>query len=285
MIKKKDFLELLRVKQWYKNVIIFIPLVFSGNFFNFEYILLTFIGFISLSLISSSYYIINDIKDIKKDEHHPEKKNRPITSGKISKGKAIFISSILFMASLVIAYFLSVYFLYMVIGLFFVSQFYTFYARDIIFLDIIIISINFVIRAISGSFLIEVDISPWIILSTFFISIFLVSGKREMEIGMKNFKNYRNHFNKNDKETLKVMEIISASSVIIFFSIYSILYEKYTLLISLPIAFYIIISYLHTKKICPEKIRNPEKFIFDLKNLIFLFIWFIIIITSLSIKS
>jgi len=276
----KDYLRLLRVEQWYKNVIIFISIIFSSNLFNEKMVFLTVLGFISLCFISSSSYIINDILDMKKDQNHPEKKNRPLTSGKIKKASAVTLSIILFVVSVVMAYFLSPLFLGAVLTLFIFSQAYTFYVRNIAFLDIIFISINFIIRAISGTFIINYPVSFWVILSTFFLSLFLVSSKRSLELLLKNAKDYRPGFKDTDKKVLNFLSVFSICNVFIFFSIYSILTEKATLLISLPVSIYIVLCFFRDLYSSPEKIRNPEKFIFQGKILLAFLLWVLLIIAS-----
>jgi len=221
------------------------------------------------------------VADFKKDKYHPEKKKRPIASEKISRFEAITISIALFAISLTLASLLSVYFLYSVLALFVLSQLYNFYFREIAFLDIIIISINFVIRAVSGAFILNEKISYWVILLTFFISVFLVSGKRELEVKIKDIKRYRSCFDESDIDTLSALSSISIAVTIVFFSIYSILYQREGLLLSLPIALYIMISYIHYKKIKPEEIRNPENFVFDKKILLSILLWAIIVIIVL----
>ena len=95
MLNLLDYFKLFRVNQWYKNIVIFIPLFFSLQLFNKDLFLNTLIGFFSLCFISSSGYIINDFSDIKKDKHHPEKKNRPLVSKKIKIPVALILSMIL----------------------------------------------------------------------------------------------------------------------------------------------------------------------------------------------
>lgn len=270
-----DLVRLLRVEQWYKNSLIFISVIFSFNLFNKNLVFLTFLGFISLCFISSSYYIINDMVDIKKDRHHPEKRNRPLASGRIKLFTAGIISIICFNFAIFLAYSLSVFFLYAVLTLFTLSLIYSFYIRKIAFLDIIFISINFVIRAVSGIFIIEYPASSWVILSTFFISIFLVSCKRFAEL---DFKEYRPSFNQSDKKPLEYLLIVSIACVFIFFSIYSILTERPALLVSIPIALYITISFARELHNSPKTVRNPEKFIFKFKNLAFIILWLITIV-------
>jgi len=282
-IKMNSILKLIRIKQWYKNIVIFIPLIFALNLFDKNLFIITCLGFFSLSFISSCSYIINDLIDVEKDKYHPEKKNRPIATGEISKQTAILVLSLLFIVSLIIAFSLSLFFFYAVISLFSLSQVYNFYLRDIAFLDIIVISINFAIRAISGIFLISVPFSYWIILCTFFLSVFLVSGKRISEINLKELKHYRSCFSKKNKEALNLMVIVSLSAIIVFFSIYSIFYDRHTLLISLPFSFYAMILYFHSIYNSPKKIRNPEEFILDKKIIFIIILWLISIIFPLYI--
>src|SRR3989338_2392345 len=117
-MKLTTFLQLLRISQWYKNLVIYLALIFSNLLFDKRLFLLTTLGLVSLCLISSTNYIINDILDIKKDKQHPEKKLRPIASGKISTSKASIIALITAVISLVIANFLSTAFLISTITLF-----------------------------------------------------------------------------------------------------------------------------------------------------------------------
>ncbi|MFA5020215.1 MAG: UbiA prenyltransferase family protein [Candidatus Pacearchaeota archaeon] len=278
MISVKEFLKLIRIEQWYKNIVVFVPLIFSLSLFDKSLFIPTFYGFIALCLVSSSYYIINDIVDLEKDKHHPEKKNRPIASGKIKKIPALFVSLIFLVFSLLIANFLSTYFLYSIIGLFLLTQLYTLSLKKIAFFDIIIISINFAIRAVSGTFIINRPVSNWVLLCTFFISVFLVSGKRSVEIQLENAKEYRTGFNPLDSKVLEFLSIFSAGCVFVFFSIYSIMFQKPGLLLSIPFALYITLMFYRNIYIHPEKIRNPEKFIFDKRTFITISLWLITVI-------
>ena len=91
----KKYLKLLRVTHWLKNGLIFLPIIFSGNLFNSKLLILTIIGFVSFSLLSSTIYINNDIQDIQSDKKHPRKKHRPLPSGEISIKEANIIKYIL----------------------------------------------------------------------------------------------------------------------------------------------------------------------------------------------
>jgi len=284
MFNFKDYFKLLRVEQWYKNIVIFIPIIFALKLLSFKFLLLTILGFIALCLVSSSSYIINDLLDINKDKHHPEKKKRPIVSGKVNFLSAIIISIFLFVASLFMAYFLSLYFLLSIMALFIFSQIYNFYVRNVAFLDVILISVNFVIRATSGTFIIESPVSSWVILCTFFISIFLVSSKRSLEVTLKHHKEYRPNFSESDERVLVFLSILSITCVFVFFSIYSVLKNAPQILLTLPVALYITVKFYHAIYLDPEKIRNPEKFIFDKKIFLSLLLWGLILLITLYIK-
>ncbi len=290
MEKLRDYLELIRWKQiLFKNSIIIVPFIFSigkfapGSFFrNLIFIIL---GFLALGLVSAFNYINNDINDCEKDKNHPEKKNRAIASGRISKGNAFAVSIVLLLASLslsaILSYFSSWVFMMLVILIFINSWLYNSYFRNIVFLDIIMISINFVMRAMSGIFLIKGgEISYWMMLCTFFLSIFLVSSKRVAETKLKGIKDYRKSYEKVNENFMMVIIGISISSVLIFFSTYSILFNKPLLLLSLPVFIYALLLYFNSIYEEPEKIRNPEEFIFARRTIILMILWTLIVVLA-----
>ena len=104
MRKVKDYIQLARPKHWIKNILIFVPCLFGGEIFQANKLTALFIGFISFSLVASSIYYINDIKDVDKDRHHEIKKNRPIASGRVSVRSAWTIAMILAILSYIIVF-------------------------------------------------------------------------------------------------------------------------------------------------------------------------------------
>jgi 4-hydroxybenzoate polyprenyltransferase len=281
MPKFNDFLKLFRVEQIYKNSVIFIPLIFSIHLLDIKSFFLSLIGFDILCLTSFSYYIINDVIDAKKDMFHPEKKDRPIASGRFKPWFAIALAIIFLIISLVSSYYISIMFFLSVIALFLLSVFYSSFARKIIFLDLVIISINFVIKTNSGTFIINTPISYWLILCTFFISLFLVSLKRISEIRLKESVKYRSSLEGANEKIFVFLSTISITSVFIFFSIYCILLNHHLLIISIPVALYIALSFYHQLDINPKFVRNPEKFIFAPRYLFAILLWLFSVIFSL----
>lgn len=172
----------MRPKQWTKNLIIFAGLVFSQNFFHPDYLRTSILAFIAFCFAASSVYLINDCWDIERDRLHPIKKLRPLPSGKIKFGSAIILSIILMVVSIALAFWLnrdyglllSVYWVMMMI--------YSFKLKDLVIVDILVISIGFIIRAVSGAVVLNVVISRWLLACAIFLSLFLILAKRRNEI-------------------------------------------------------------------------------------------------------
>ena len=205
--------KLLRVHQWYKNLVIFLALCFSNNLFNITDLTLTILGFISLSLAASSGYIINDIKDKKQDQLHPEKRLRPIANKEITSTAAAILSIALLAASLTIAHQLSPLFLLAIAAYYTLTTLYTFLLKHIVVADIITISTLFVIRAMSGAYIINVHVSPWLILCPFFLALMLAAGKRYAELKLLDSTKTRSNNKENitSKSTSSNVEIISGA--------------------------------------------------------------------------
>jgi len=169
----KQFFVLLRPKHWIKNVFVLAPLIFSFQFLVFSLSFRTFAIVISFSLAASSVYIINDIFDIERDRNHPEKKNRPIASGRVPIRSAVFLIVILIINSLCIAFLISIYAL-LILSIYIVINFlYSSWLKHLTLIDVFVIAIGFVLRVISGAVAANVAVSEWIILVTFFLSLFL----------------------------------------------------------------------------------------------------------------
>ena len=97
----RKYLELIRVKHWVKNLLVFVPLIFS-KLIGYDTVFNTILGFLSFSFLSSFIYIVNDIRDIEKDKLHPRKKNRPLPSCKVKKRTAIIIAVLMITLSVII---------------------------------------------------------------------------------------------------------------------------------------------------------------------------------------
>jgi 4-hydroxybenzoate polyprenyltransferase len=282
MGKLGSLISLMRPYQWYKNLVIFLPILFGGQLFNIIELSRAILGLISICLISSVNYIINDIADRKRDRSHPEKKNRPLAANEVTVVEAVILAVFLLVLSVVVAVWLDKYFLYIILAIFALTQCYTFYFKKEIFLDIILISINFVLRAAAGAFLVKpyILISPWLILCSFFLSLFISIGKRESDIiflGKKSqshkevLQDYKNTYTQS-------LMIITTTSLIVSYSLYSFLSVYKNLLLTLPVAMYAIFRYLSLIYQGKDIARHPELIFSDTRILISLSVWLLAVI-------
>jgi len=268
------FLDLIRGRQYYKNLLVFLALIFTGSALNFYSVSLAVAGFVALCLISSTNYILNDIFDIKRDRVHPEKKKRPIASGKVSIFWATVLAMIFAVISLVIAFFVSYGFFILVILFFLFTQFYTLYLKNQVFLDIIAIAINFAIRAISGAIILSVVISPWMVVCAFFLSLFLATAKRKGDLVFlgKEAKKHKRVLQFYSVSLLDKMLLIIVTLLIASYSFYS-FFSAYPMLVTLPVVFYALLRYLYLVESESAIVRKPELFLKDNGLLISSLIW------------
>ncbi|RMH59979.1 MAG: hypothetical protein D6679_00150 [Candidatus Hydrogenedentota bacterium] len=183
MTPVRCWFDLIRVRQWTKNLLVFVPLFFAGRFLEKEAILSEILLFFLFSLLSSGVYIINDLHDLERDRRHPLKRRRPLVRGSISPaaaaGAAFFF--ILFSCGIAISLLppgtivlLASYLLLQVL--------YNLLFRERAGADVIVIGLGFVLRAAAGAVTIGVPASAWLILCTFFGAVRLALGKRQAEL-------------------------------------------------------------------------------------------------------
>lgn len=172
----------MRPHQWVKNTLVFASLLFTGQFTNPNLLIEASLGFFALSFVASSIYLLNDIRDRENDRHHPTKRYRPIASGRLSVSFAGASALCLFVGGVGLAFWLSVPFGLILCVYAVQSTLYTIVLKQIPILDVAVIALGFLLRAVSGAMLISVSISPWLIICTFFLALFLGFAKRRHEL-------------------------------------------------------------------------------------------------------
>lgn len=247
-MNSKNLISILYVKQWYKNLVIFIPLLFTYNLFKFNLALLTLAGFISLCLMSSGNYLLNDLVDFKKDKLNPLKKHKPLVKGLLNKQSAKILMIVVIAASLLIAYCLGFNFLVFPIALFFSTLAYSSFLKRVPLIDLFVIALNFFLRTTSGAFLINVVVSSWLILMIFLIALFLGLGKRYGELvllGERAVKS-RRVYEFYSKDFVKSMINIITSMLLLSYCFYTFLAQsKPLVMFTIPIFFFIVFRYLY----------------------------------------
>ncbi len=177
-----NLIRALRPKQWTKNAFLFAPLIFSFQFLDFHLLLKTAVAFFSFSLFCGIVYIINDLADIEKDRLHPEKRNRPIASGQVSKSAALSFVLIILLLNIPLIVYLGKNFAFILLVYLALNLFYSFLLKHVVVLDVMIVAAGFVLRIMAGGAVDEIFVSDWILITTFLLALFLALIKRRQEL-------------------------------------------------------------------------------------------------------
>lgn len=173
---------LLRIHHWPKNLFLFIPAFFGGILIKWPIFFILIQGFICFCLMASAIYIINDYRDCEADRLHPIKKNRPLASRKIKGSTAIALIIFLCTISLAYGFRLSVDFGLCLIVYLVINGLYSFGLKNIAILDTLLVSSGFLIRTLAGAWLINIEISQWLVIMVFLLSFFLAMAKRRDDL-------------------------------------------------------------------------------------------------------
>lgn len=266
---------MLRPQQWYKNLLVFLAIIFSGNLLNLTALAQSMLAFVSFCALSSATYVINDYADRHKDRLHPEKWHRPIASGAINRIEALSIVLILVTIGFGIGLLLPRTFIYAALGYFVLSQLYTAWLKHEAFADILTISVNFVIRAVAGAFAISVWVSPWLILGIFFLALFLMFGKRTSELVLlkENAQFQRKTLTAYTPEVVSRLNTLATTALVISYTLFVFFGEHQWLYINLPPTLYAIFRYESLVSTGSKISRNPELVFTDMRMLIAMLIW------------
>lgn len=173
--------NLLRPRQWTKNFFLFAGLVFSGNLFHLPLFCKTLLAFGTFCLLSGAVYIVNDLADLEKDRQHPRKRHRPLAAGQIHPGQARVLLGILLVVSGGLSLMLGKYFLLVAVLYFLLVTGYSLFFKHIIILDVFAVALGFLLRVVAGGVAIDVYLSPWLLICTLLLSLFLALTKRRHE--------------------------------------------------------------------------------------------------------
>lgn len=277
----KNYFLLTRPFQWVKNIIIFIPLIFAKKLFELDAFVLSSIAFVSFILASSIIYIFNDICDLEKDKKHPIKKNRPLANNSLKKKDAYLLIILLGLLLLVLLK-SNISILGIIIIFFILNIFYSLYFKNIVIIDLIIVSLSYVVRVLAGSIIINVALSSWLLICVFSTSLFLISFKRLAEIKISGFKSRQILKKYNTEILLKIIDV-SAICSIIFYSLYTVFVNP-NLIYTVPLIFLGFFRYYYLYYNAKTFEESPVKIIFsDKPILVLLILWLIIVLINIQI--
>jgi 4-hydroxybenzoate polyprenyltransferase len=175
-------LEAMRPRQWSKNVFVLAGIVFAGRLFDGRALLHVLFAFVLFCAAASAVYLVNDVADRRSDVHHPHKRLRPIASGRLSISLARAAAAVLTISAFAGALLLNRP-TAAIVGAYLATSFaYSFGLKRVFLLDTMIVAIGFVLRAAAGAAAIEAEISPWLLVCSFLLALYLALGKRRAEL-------------------------------------------------------------------------------------------------------
>jgi len=224
----KNYLLIMRPSHWSKNIFVFAALIFGKNLLGPADEVLLAIGsaiggFVCFSLAASSIYIFNDIVDREADRLHPEKCNRPIAAGRVSIGSAAVLSVICGVVAIVGSFLLAQALAIIIITYIVLMVLYSVLLKQMMILDCVVVSIGFCLRAVAGAVVVGVFISPWLVICTFALCLFLGFGKRRSEIAQlrENSEYFRKTLAVYTPELLAHMLDVTSGLAIVCFLLYA----------------------------------------------------------------
>ncbi|MDT9719827.1 decaprenyl-phosphate phosphoribosyltransferase [Paenibacillus sp. ClWae2A] len=278
--------RLLRPKQWTKNLLLFAALLFSFEEIRTETILATLLGFILFSLVAGCVYILNDFVDRDRDRQHPVKKYRPMASGQVNPSHALLFGIILLILSVGTAFMMNPLFGVLCIVYFLLNVSYSFVLKHLVILDMMTIAAGFVLRAIAGGVLIHVPFTPWFLICTMLLSLFLAIGKRRNELTLLegNTGSHRKVLDNYSITLLDQFNTIVTTATIISYSLFTFTSDRTIhLMWTIPLVIYGMFRYLYLIHMKNQG-GSPDRVLFEDKPiLITVMLYVISVITIFAI--
>jgi 4-hydroxybenzoate polyprenyltransferase len=264
-------IETLRPKQWTKNLLLFAGLLFSQQFDEGALALRAAGGFLAFSLLSGAVYLLNDLKDAEADRLHPRKRLRAIPSGRLPRAAALAALPPLFAVVVALSWWLGGPFTAVAAVYLVMNLAYTFGLKEQVLIDVFIIALGFVLRAIAGVELLRpvspaTEISPWLLVCTFFGALFLALAKRRRELSNagSDAAARRQVLSRYSPELLDGLLLISASASLMGYALYTIWpatvakFHTQALLYTVPFVAYGIFRYLYLVRVS-ETTEDPSQ--------------------------
>ena len=242
----------MRPRQWIKNGLLFIPLIFDKQLTNWPSLGRVALGFVLFCILSSLVYIINDLMDLEADRNHPQKRLRPIAAGKLKISTARFAVIALALAFFIPAIWLSPEFALIGLTYLALNLAYSAWLKHTPILDVMILASFYVLRVGAGVVLIDVhQFSPWLYVFTTFLALFLGIGKRRAELYLlaEDANSHRKVLEGYTIPLLDQLLLVVSSSTIITYSLYTFsgpnLPANNIMMLTIPFVIYGIFRYLY----------------------------------------
>lgn len=272
-VQAAGLLKSMRPRQWIKNGVVFFGLIFALKLTDLGAVATVLSGFLAFSLASSAVYLVNDIVDAGRDRLHPTKKFRPIASGTVGTLPAGILAGVLFLAAFLGSSAISGPLTETVIVYSALMLAYTFGLKNIVLVDVFVISAGFVIRAVAGALIIGVPVSPWLYVFTALGSLFIAVGKRRQELVVleENPSQHRRILGEYSVSLLDQLLTVIMTSTVMAYSLYTFTAENlpsdYSMMLTIPLVLYGLFRYSYLIHIRGQG-GSPDELLFRDKPLL-----------------
>lgn len=264
----------LRLHQWAKNSLIFLPLILAHKFQDYDSWINAVVAFFSFSLIASSVYLVNDLVDLEADRQHPEKKNRPLASGMISLAQGVTVAILLLLVGMWIAFRVSHPLFTVLIGYYLLTTLYSFSLKKIPILDAFTLAGLYTWRILSGGVVTNTRLTFWLLAFSMFFFLSLAFAKRSTELklmlSMNKKKVSGRGYLTEDLSMVNLLGVSSGIGSVVIFAMYvnqpviTQLYQspKYLIAVAIAVLFWICRVWLLTDR----GQMNSDPIIFAIKD-------------------
>jgi 4-hydroxybenzoate polyprenyltransferase len=270
-------LRTFRPRQWIKNGFVYMALLFDQKLFDPRLLARTTLAFVLFCMASSAVYIINDLADVEKDKQHPIKKRRALPSGQLQPWFAVLAAVGIMAVCLPISFWLDVYFGAIVLVYFLLMLAYSFWLKNIVIVDVMVVAVGFVLRVAAGVIVAEAArFSPWLYVCTIFLALFLAIGRRRHELSLlaEDANSHRKILEEYTLDFLDEMNHVVSTGALIAYSLYTFsatnLPGNYAMMLTIPFVIYGLFRYQYLVHVkgeggAPEMLLYTDRpFLLDL---------------------
>jgi len=240
----------MRPAQWLKNGIVFAGLVFGGKLLEPTAVASATLTALTFCLLSSGFYLLNDVRDRDADRLHPVKRLRPVPAGELAPRTAVFAGTILIVSAIAGSAFLGRDLALVFLAYASLMAAYNLGLKEVVIVDVFAIAAGFVLRAVGGAIAVSVSISPWLLMCTMLLALLIGFGKRRHElVALDNAAEHRRNLNLYNRPMLDQAVAVTAAGTLIAYAVYTFDSESaqyhHRMMLTIPFVAYSVFRYLY----------------------------------------
>ena len=240
----------MRPAQWLKNGVVFAGVVFGGKLLEPDAVVSATLAALAFCLLSSGFYLVNDVRDRDADRLHPVKRLRPVAAGELAPRTAGVLGALLVATAIMASALISWSLLLVFLAYASLMASYNFGLKEIAILDVFAIAAGFVLRAVAGAIAVDVSISPWLLVCTVLLALLIGFGKRRHElVALDNARVHRRNLGVYNQAMLDQSVAVTAAGTLIAYAVYTFDSESaqyhHRMMLTIPFVAYGVFRYLY----------------------------------------